>query len=94
LIAPNTPANGAGQTIGLLEFDGFFPSDIQTWLQQLGPCTAAATQAQCVNNFLGRVTVVPVNGTVTPDGGETEVILDLVTVLGMAQGATDLSASL
>jgi subtilase family serine protease len=88
LIAPNTPANGAGQMIGLLEFDAFFPSDIQSWLQQLGPCTATATQAQCVNNFLGRVTVVPVNGAVTPGGGETEVILDLVTVMGMAQGAS------
>ncbi len=81
------PATGAGQTIGLVEFASFNESDVQTFIVQSGLC--AASDSACISGFLGRLTVVPLSGTFTrrSTGGETEVLLDLDTVLGLAQGA-------
>lgn len=69
---------GTGQTVGLLEFDGFRQSDVQDYLTING---AAPGQ---INNL----SVVPVNGGVpTPGSGEGEVLLDIDAVMSVAPGA-------
>ena len=69
---PGTTLDGTGQTVGLLQFDGFYSSDI----------TAYATQAGLPNV---PITVVPIDGGVsTPGGGNSEVCLDIEMVMSMA----------
>jgi Pro-kumamolisin, activation domain/Bacterial Ig-like domain (group 1)/Bacterial Ig-like domain (group 3) len=69
-----SPATNLGknpQKIGLLEFDTFRPSDVQDWLEIFGN---AASFAQ--------LSTVPVNGGVAEPGpGESEVLLDVDTVM-------------
>lgn len=77
--------NGSGQTIALLEWDSFNPTDVSYWLSQVG----------LPANLINQVTIVPVNGGTNPSGcnianagcGETEVLLDIGGALGVAQGA-------
>jgi hypothetical protein len=72
---------GSGETVGLLEFDNYFPADVTSWLSFVGLPTSLANQ----------VSQRAVDGGTTPGGansGEGEVLLDISTVLGMAQGAT------
>jgi len=71
---PGTPLNGTGQSIGLLQFDGFNMSDI----------TAYESLASLPNV---PITVVPIDGGVsTPGGGNSEVCLDIEMVISMAPG--------
>jgi len=86
-LTSGAPADGSGQTIGLVQYDAFFPSDVRNWLTSYGRC--APTDTACVNSFMGRLTAIQLTGPQTPDpnGGETEVLLDLATVMGMAPGA-------
>jgi hypothetical protein len=71
---PGTSLDGSGQTIGLLQFDGFYSSDI----------TAYESQAGLPNVPL---TVVPIDGGVsTPGSGNSEVCLDIEMVISMAPG--------
>ena len=77
--APGTTLTGAGQSVGLLQFDGFYPSDITNYASAIG-----------LTN-LPPLTVVTVNGGVsTPGGGEFEVALDIEMVLSMAPGVTNI----
>lgn len=71
------PGDGAGQTIGVLEFGGgYFPSDLQMFCQQIGiqPPT---------------VTAVSTDGTPTnsKDGEEGEVMLDIEVAAGVCPKA-------
>ncbi len=62
------------QKIGLLEFDTFTPSDVQDWLEVNG---GGANFAQ--------LSTVPVSGGVAAPGpGESEVLLDVDTVMSLA----------
>jgi len=62
------------QKIGLLEFDTFTPSDVQDWLEVNG---GGANFAQ--------LSTVPVNGgAAAPGPGESEVLLDVDTVMSLA----------
>jgi uncharacterized repeat protein (TIGR01451 family) len=64
---------GAGQSVGLLQFDGFYPSDIATYKSQAG-----------ITNVIPLI-VVPVDGGVgTPGSGVAEVSLDIEMVISMA----------
>ena len=75
---PGTTLTGAGQTVGLLQFDGFYANDIATY----------ATQAGLPNI---PVTVVPVDGGVsTPGSGNGEVCLDIEMIMSMAPGVTNI----
>jgi hypothetical protein len=77
--SPSTPAiaNGGGQTIGLMEFDAFHMSDVSDYATLLG-----------IPALASNVSVVPVNGGVSsPGSGETEVLLDIDTVMLYAPGA-------
>ena len=71
---------GAGQKVGLVEYDTYNPNDISIWLNGNGLNPALASQVSQEN--LG------VPATLNENGGELEVLLDIDTVLGMAPGAT------
>ncbi len=78
---PPAPAwqgvDGTGQTIGLVEFDTYQPSDVVDYAALMGlPKTAA-------NN----VTAVHVAGGATPGPNQDEVLLDIADVLTAAPGA-------
>ncbi len=71
---PGTTLTGAGQSVGLLQFDGFYASDIASYASQFG-----------LPNI--PLTVVSIDGGVsTPGGGNDEVSLDIEMVMSMAPG--------
>ncbi len=75
---PGTSLTGTGQTVGLLEFDGFYASAIATYASQAGLPTIP-------------VTVVPIDGGVSAPGSDnTEVCLDIEMVMSMAPGVTNI----
>ncbi len=62
------------QKIGLLEFDGFNSTDVSNWLDLIGP-----------HGPLTTLSVVPVNGGIAAPGpNESEVLLDIDTVMLLA----------
>ena len=77
--------NGAGQTVGLIEFDGFDINDVRHWLAFAGLNKDLANQ----------VSTYSISGGTTPSGclptdhpcGTTEVLLDIEAAMGIAQGA-------
>jgi hypothetical protein len=71
---PGVPLTGAGQTVGLLEFDGFYPNDITQYITEAGLPTIP-------------LQIVKVDGGVsTPGGGNGEVALDIDMAMAMAPG--------
>jgi len=75
---PNRLADGTGQTIGLLEFDTYSASDLKDYLALIAAPPGTINQ----------VSSVPVNGGVSAAGpGQSEVLLDIAVVLGVAPGA-------
>jgi uncharacterized repeat protein (TIGR01451 family) len=67
-------ANGLGQTVGLLEFDGYYANDI----------TSYESQAGLPNVQLTNVLLDGFNG--TPGSGNIEVALDIEVAIAMAPG--------
>ena len=75
---PGTTLNGSGQSVGLLEFDGFYGIDITNY----------EGQARLRNVPLK---VVPVNGGISTPGSDVgEVSLDIEMVISMASGVAGL----
>ena len=75
---PGTPLTGAGQIIGLLQFDGYNPSDITNYANQAGLSYVTITN-------------VPVDGGVAvPGGNNAEVCLDIEMAISMAPGMSKL----
>jgi alpha-tubulin suppressor-like RCC1 family protein len=73
---PGTALTGTGQSVGLLQFDGYYSSDIAAYRTRFG---------------LANVTLVnvPVDGGVsTPGSGNGEVCLDIEMVMSMAPGVS------
>ena len=71
------PVPGAGQTIGLLEFSTYTPSDVQNYLDLLG-----------MGADFSNLSEIAVNGGVAnPGPGESEVLLDIDAVMSLAPGA-------
>jgi kumamolisin len=68
--------NGAGQTVGLVEFDTYNPSDVSDFV------ALAAADSNAAN-----VTEVNVDGGATIGPGESEVLLDIDAILSVANGA-------
>jgi uncharacterized repeat protein (TIGR01451 family) len=69
-----TSLNGSGQTVALVQFDGYLASDI----------TAYAALAGRTNIPLQNVLIDGFNGAPTGNGGEIEVSLDIEMVMSMA----------
>lgn len=76
---PGTPLTGTGQNVALLQFDGFYPSDIAAYAAQIGLANPP------------NVVVVPVNGGVSVPGfGNGEVCLDIEMVMSMSPGVSNI----
>ena len=72
---PGTSLTGAGQSVGLLQFDGYYSNDIASYISQSGIQTSVV------------LTNVPINGGVsTPGSGVAEVSLDIEMAIAMAPG--------
>lgn len=69
---PNSTLNGSGQIVGLLQFDGYFPSDIQTY-EGLAGLTNVPLQNILLDGFNG-----------APGGNNDEVALDIEMSISMA----------
>lgn len=76
---PGTPLTGAGQRVGLLEFDGYYASDIVAYEHLLPGSPQVPVQPVLLDGF---------SGTPTPgrNSGNDEVSLDIEMVIGMAPG--------
>ena len=71
---PGTALTGTGQSVGLLQFDGFYATDIATYVSQAGLPTIP-------------LVVVPIDGGVSkPGSGNSEVALDIEMAISMAPG--------
>jgi Pro-kumamolisin, activation domain len=73
--APGVTLTGAGQTIGLVEFDGFYAADVVSNFKQAG-LTPVSVQTVLLDGFNG-----------SPGSANIEVILDIVMAGYMAPGA-------
>ena len=72
---PGTALTGAGQSVGLVQFDGYYSNDIASYISQAGISTGVV------------LTNVPINGGVaTPGSGAEEVSLDIEMAISMAPG--------
>jgi uncharacterized repeat protein (TIGR03803 family) len=72
--APGVTLDGSGQTVGLLEFDGYFPSDITAYKSLAGLPNVPLTNV-LVNGFRGGA-----------GGQNVEVALDIDMTMAMAPG--------
>ena len=74
---PGTPLTGAGQNVGLLQFDGYYANDIASYIAQAGISTSVV------------LTNIPIDGGVsTPGPNNVEVCLDIEMVIAMAPGVS------
>jgi uncharacterized repeat protein (TIGR01451 family) len=76
---PGTALTGAGQNVGLFQLDGYYPSDIAAYENQIG-----------LTSNIPQLVTVPVDGGVpapTPFGNP-EVSLDIEMVLSMSPGVS------
>ncbi|HEY3854479.1 MAG TPA: S53 family serine peptidase [Verrucomicrobiae bacterium] len=79
VYVPGVTNTGTGQIVGILEFDGYFPSDIESYEAQANITTPPA---------LANVLVAGFNG--TPGSGNSEVALDIEMVMSMAPGLSQI----
>jgi len=77
---PDTTLTGAGQTVGVLEFDGFYAGDIAAYAQTAGGGRAnIPVQTVLLDGYNGK----PTTG---PNSGNSEVALDIELAMAMAPG--------
>ena len=70
---PGSALTGAGQSVGLLQFDGFFASDVADYAALIGLANPP------------NIVIVPIDGGVAfPSSGNSEVCLDIEMVMAMA----------
>ncbi len=74
--APGVSLDGSGQSIGLVQFDGYYPSDITTY----------ESIALLPNVTLTNIYIDGFDGTPTDTNGNIEVSLDIEMVISMAPG--------
>jgi len=70
---PGTTLNGAGQTVGLVEFDGYLNADITNYEHQAGISNIPLQNVLVDTNFNGN-----------PSSDDTEVCLDIEMAISMA----------
>jgi len=75
---PGTTLTGAGQTVGLFELDGFYPSDIAAYARQAG---GGRTNINVQTVMIGNRNWFP-----DINGGVVEVSLDIEMAMAMAPG--------
>jgi hypothetical protein len=79
--APSVALTGTGQSVALVQFDGYLASDIKAY----------ETLAGLPNVPLKNVLLNGFNGKPTGNGGEVEVSLDIEMVISMAPGLTNVT---
>ena len=72
--APGVTLTGAGQSVGLLQFDGYYASDIASYVSQAG-IPSVPLQKVLIDGFSG-----------SPGANNSEVALDIEMVISMAPG--------
>ncbi len=78
--APGVSLTGSGQSVALVEFDGYVSNDIVAYIQLAG-----------LTNHAVNIINVPVNGGVAvPGDANGEVCLDIEMVLAMSPGVTNI----
>src|ERR1019366_1509358 len=75
---PGVALNGAGQAVGLVEFDGFYANDITAYESQAG-LPAIPVQTVYLDGYSGAPTI----------SGNPEVSLDIEMVISMAPGMSE-----
>jgi xanthomonalisin len=78
------PLTGAGQTIGILSFDGYLMSDVQLYYSTTGMTSAVPINNVLVDGFSGACISVSSPTSATCEDGEQ--VLDIVNAIGMAPG--------
>jgi hypothetical protein len=78
---PGVSLNGAGQAVGLVEFDGFYANDIASYERQAG-LAAVPLQTILLDGYNG----TPTTGA---DSGNPEVSLDIEMAVSMAPGLSN-----
>jgi len=83
------PLTGAGQTVGIFSFDGYIASDIQVFYNSTGMTSTVPVNNVLVAGYNGACFGFNANGTINPNTcDDGEQILDIVNVIGMAPGLT------
>jgi subtilase family serine protease len=80
----NGPLTGAGQTIGILSFDGYQLSDVQLYYSKTGMTSNVPIKNVLVAGFNGACTSAASTASSACDDGEQ--VLDIVNAIGMAPG--------
>ncbi len=80
--APGTTLTGAGQSVGLVQFDGFYSNDIASYAAAAG-MTNIPIQTVLIDGFSG----TPTTGS---GSGNTEVSLDIEMAMAMAPGLSSI----
>ena len=78
------PLTGAGQTIGILSFDGYLPGDVKLFFSKTGMASKVPIKNVLVNGFSGACTTPGSTAKSPCDDGEQ--VLDIVNAIGMAPG--------
>jgi subtilase family serine protease len=78
------PLTGAGQTIGILSFDGYLPSDVRLYFSKTGTASKVPIKNVLVNGFSGGCSTPGSTPNSACDDGEQ--VLDIVNAIGMAPG--------
>jgi xanthomonalisin len=78
------PLTGAGQTVGILSFDGYVASDVQLYYSKTGMRAKVSIKNVLVGGFNGACTTV--GSAADSPCDDAEQILDIVNVIGMAPG--------
>src|SRR3569833_493245 len=78
------PLTGAGQTIGILSFDGYLPSDVKLFFAKTHMVSLVPFLFVLVFGFCGACTTQGSTANSTCDDGEQ--VLDIVNAIGMALG--------
>ena len=78
------PLTGAGQTVGILSFDGYLAGDVTLYFSKTGMSSNVPIKNVLVNNFNGACTTPGSTTASTCDDGEQ--VLDIVNAIGMAPG--------
>jgi subtilase family serine protease len=84
----NGPLTGAGQTIGILSFDGYLASDVQLYYSKTGMRSNVPIKNVLVDGFSGACSTVTSPPSSSCDDGEQ--VLDIVNAIGMAPGITQI----
>jgi subtilase family serine protease len=78
--APGVSLTGSGQSVALVEFDGYNSNDIAAYIQKAG-----------LTNHVITISNVPVNGGIAIPGADNgEVCLDIEMVIAMAPGVSNI----